>query len=54
MIALAVSRGGRSVSVSRKVMKLCGSIVHALWHGWVLGNPGGYLPPLRFGSVQCA
>jgi hypothetical protein len=32
MISLAVSRGGRIVGMSRKVMKFGGSIVRALWH----------------------
>jgi hypothetical protein len=32
MISLAVSRGGCSVGMSRKIMKFCGSIVRALWH----------------------
>jgi hypothetical protein len=33
MISLAVSLGGRGVSVGCQVMKLCGSVVRALWHG---------------------
>ena len=31
MISFAVSGGGGSMSVGRKIMKFCGSIVNALW-----------------------
>ena len=31
MISFAVSSGGGNVSVGRKVVKFCGSIVSALW-----------------------
>jgi hypothetical protein len=31
MISFAVSGGGGSMSVGRKVVKFCGSIVSALW-----------------------
>jgi hypothetical protein len=33
MISLSVSRSGCGVGVGRQVMKFCGSIVRALWHG---------------------
>jgi hypothetical protein len=32
MISFAMSGGGRSMSVGRKIVKFCGSIVSALWH----------------------
>jgi hypothetical protein len=31
MISFAVSGGGGSMSVGRKIVKFCGSIVSALW-----------------------
>jgi hypothetical protein len=50
MISLAVSGRGRGVSVSRKVMEFCCSIVHTLWHfvllaSWMLS--GGVRPGSR-------
>jgi hypothetical protein len=37
VISLAVGGGSGGVGVSRKVVKFCGSIMRALWHGILLG-----------------